>query len=105
MWASLRKLRGLPDATRVYCGHEYTNSNADFALSLDPDNAALKKRADEVLALREAGKPSIPSLLAEEKAINPFLRADDPAMQEAVGLEGRDPVSVFAEIRRRKDRF
>ncbi len=105
MWSSLRKLRGLPDATRVYCGHEYTNSNVDFALSIDPDNDALKKRADEVLALREAGKPSIPSILAEEKAINPFLRADDPAMQEAVGLAGRDPVSVFAEIRRRKDRF
>ena len=105
MWTSLRKLRGLPDTTRVYCGHEYTNSNADFALSIDPDNGALKKRADEVLALCEAGKPSIPSVLAEEKAINPFLRADDPAMQEAVGLAGRDPVSVFAEIRRRKDRF
>ncbi len=105
MWSGLLKLRGLPGGTRVYCGHEYTNSNADFALSIDPDNGALKKRADEVLALREAGKPSIPSTIEEEKAINPFLRADDPAIQEAVGLAGRDPVSVFAEVRRRKDRF
>ena len=105
MWGSLRKLRGLPGATRVYCGHEYTNSNADFALAIDPENTALKKRADEVLALREAGKPTIPSTLDEEKTTNPFLRADDPLVQEAVGLAGRDPVSVFAEIRRRKDHF
>ena len=105
MWSSLTKLRDLPDGARVYCAHEYTNANADFALSVDADNPALQARAAEVLALREAGKPTVPSTLAEEKAANPFLRADDAALQRAAGLSGRDPVSVFAEIRRRKDRF
>ena len=105
MWESLSRLRDLPGETRVYCAHEYTNSNADFALSVDPDNPALKKRADEVLALREAGKPTVPSSLAEECAANPFLRADAPDLQRAAGLVGRDAVEVFTEIRRRKDRF
>ena len=105
MWESLEKLRALPDHTRVYCAHEYTNANADFALTVEPDNAALKARADAVLALREAGKPTVPSTMAEERATNPFLRADVPDLQRAAGMEGQDPVSVFAEVRRRKDRF
>ena len=105
MWESLSKLRALPDDTLVYCAHEYTNANADFALSQDPDNLALKKRADEVLRLREAGEPTVPSVLGDEKACNPFLRADVPAFQAAAGLTGMDPVAVFAEVRSRKDRF
>ncbi len=105
MWSSLRKLRALPDDARVYCAHEYTNANADFALTVEPDNPDLQARADEVLALREAGKPTVPSTMAMERAANPFLRADDPALQSAAGLAGRDAVSVFAEIRSRKDRF
>jgi len=105
MWSSLSKLRALPDATRVYCAHEYTNANADFALTQEPDNPALRKRADEVLRLRESGKPSVPSLLGEEKAANPFLRADNPALLAAAGLEGMGAVDAFAEIRGRKDRF
>jgi len=105
MWESLGKLRALPDDTRVYCGHEYTNDNADFALTLDPDNPALTARADQVLALREAGEPTLPALLGEEKAANPFLRADDDALRRGLGLAGRDDVAVFAEIRRRKDVF
>ena len=105
MWASLGKLRALPDDTRVYCGHEYTSENAGFALTLDPDNPALKRRAAEARALDEAGKPTIPALLADEKAANPFFRADDPALAAAVGLAGRDAVSVFAEIRRRRNEF
>ncbi len=105
MWTSLRKLRELPDDTKVYCGHEYTNSNADFALSVDSGNAALKRRADEVVSLREAGRPTIPATLGEEKATNPFLRADDAGLGDAMGLDGQDPVAVFAEIRRRKDNF
>ena len=104
-WNSLTKLRALPDATRVYCGHEYTQSNARFAVAIDPENAALKVRAAEIDALRAEGKPTIPSLLGQEKAINPFLRADDPAMQAAVGMSGGDPAAVFAEIRTRKDNF
>ncbi|MCB2102549.1 MAG: hydroxyacylglutathione hydrolase [Rhodobacterales bacterium] len=105
MWASLSKLRALPDATRVYCAHEYTNANADFALSVEPDNATLVARADQVTALRQAGRPTVPSTLAEERATNPFLRADVPALLAAAGLRGQDPVAAFAEIRRRKDVF
>jgi hydroxyacylglutathione hydrolase len=105
MWSSLTKLRALPGDTRVYCGHEYTESNARFALALDPENPALRRRADEVRTLRAEGRPTVPSTLAVERATNPFLRADDPALQEAAGLAGRDPIAAFAEIRRRKDVF
>jgi hydroxyacylglutathione hydrolase len=104
-WNSLTKLRALPDSTRVFCGHEYTQSNARFAVAVDPDNAALKARAEEIDSVRAAGKPTIPSLLGQEKAINPFLRADVPDMQAAVGMSGADPSAVFAEIRKRKDNF
>ncbi|HYD98770.1 MAG TPA: hydroxyacylglutathione hydrolase [Alphaproteobacteria bacterium] len=105
MWASLARLRALPDATRIHCGHEYTQSNARFALAVDPDNAALQARAAEVGRLRAAGAPTLPARLGEEKAANPFLRADDPALAAALGLAGADPVAVFAELRGRKDRF
>lgn len=105
MWASLKKLRGLPGATRVYCGHEYTENNARFALAVDPDNAVLGRRAAEVRALRAQGRPTVPSLLADERAANPFLRADDPAFLAAAGLDGLDPIAAFAEIRRRKNAF
>jgi hydroxyacylglutathione hydrolase len=105
MWSSLSKLRALPDETNVYCAHEYTSANADFALTIEPGNAALKARAENVQALRWAGKPTVPSTMAEEKTANPFLRADQPELIKAAGLAGKDAVSVFAEIRRRKDRF
>ncbi|HTO27065.1 MAG TPA: hydroxyacylglutathione hydrolase C-terminal domain-containing protein, partial [Devosia sp.] len=105
MWAGVKALRELPDDTLVYCGHEYTQSNAKFALSIDPDNAALRKRADEVAALRLAGRPTIPFLLGEDKAANPFLRADDPVLARHYGLEGADPAEVFAAIRKGKDNF
>jgi hydroxyacylglutathione hydrolase len=105
MWASLGRLRALPDETRVYCGHEYTESNAQFALTLDPDNAALQARAAEVRALRARGLPTLPSTMAVERATNPFLRADAPELQRATGAGSGDPVATFAEIRRRKDTF
>jgi hydroxyacylglutathione hydrolase len=105
MWASLVRLRELPANTRVYCGHEYTESNARFALGLDADNPALRRRAEEVRVLRAQGLPTVPSLLVEERAANPFLRADDARLQAAIGLAGREPVETFAEIRRRKDAF
>jgi len=105
MWASLEKLRALPDDTRIYCGHEYTESNARFARSIDPDNEALAAKAESVAAARRAGEPTIPATLGEEKAANPFLRADDPALAAAVGRAGAPPAEVFAEIRRRKDSF
>jgi hydroxyacylglutathione hydrolase len=105
MWSSLRKLRELPGDTRVYCAHEYTESNARFALAIDPGNQALRRRADQVRALRREGRPTVPSTLTVERAANPFLRADDPVLQRAVGLVDGDPVAAFAEIRRRKDVF
>jgi hydroxyacylglutathione hydrolase len=104
MWASLGRLRALPEETRIYCGHEYTESNARFALTLDPGNAALQARAAEVRELRAQSLPTLPSTIAVERATNPFLRADAPELQRAVGA-GPDPVACFAEIRRRKDSF
>ncbi len=105
MWASLLKLRALPDGTKVHCAHEYTQSNARFALSVDPGNAALRARARSVDEARAAGRATVPSALGEEKATNPFLRADDPAFARAMGLAGRPPAEVFAAIRAAKDRF
>jgi hydroxyacylglutathione hydrolase len=104
-WTSLAALRALPDSTKVYCGHEYTASNARYALSIDGDNADLQARAAEIEALRAEGKPTVPSLLGQEKAINPFLRADDPAIAAAVGKAGADPVTVFAAVREGRDNF
>ncbi|MBP2229608.1 hydroxyacylglutathione hydrolase [Azospirillum agricola] len=105
MWESLGKLRALSDSTRVYCGHEYTLSNARFAVTVDPENGALLERAEIIAAMRERGEPTIPSTVGLERRTNPFLRADDPAVQAAVGLPGAAPERVFAEIRRRKDHF
>lgn len=105
MWEGVKFLRSLPDDTLVYCGHEYTEGNARFALSIDPDNAALQKRAAEVTALRAAGKATIPFPLGEDKAANPFLRADDPALARHFGLDGASPADVFAAIRKGKDNF
>jgi hydroxyacylglutathione hydrolase len=105
MWTSLQRLRGLPPETRIYCAHEYTEANIQFAVTVEPDNAALRQREAEVKALRGAGKYSIPSLLGEECAANPFLRADAPELAAAIGMVGRDAVDIFTEVRRRKDSF
>ena len=105
MWASLSKLAALPDETIVCSGHEYTQSNAKFAVTVDPNNAALQQRVADIDRARAAGEPTVPSTLALEKATNPFLRAADPAIQAHLGMENADPVAVFAEIRARKDRF
>jgi len=105
MWGSLTKLRALPDATRVYCAHEYTQANARFALTVETDNRALIERAAEIDALRAADKRTVPSLLGVEKATNPFLRADMDSVALAVGLPNAGPVDVFAEVRVRKDNF
>jgi hydroxyacylglutathione hydrolase len=105
MWESLLKLRNLPDDTQVYCGHEYTAANIAFALTVDPDNKALRARADEVAALRATGKPTIPVSIGAEKAANPFLRADDPALAESLGMKGRPAAEVFGKIRGAKDNF
>ena len=105
MWASLSKLMTLPDATRVYCGHEYTQSNGRFALTLEPGNAALVQRMREVDAARAKGAPTIPSTIGLEKQTNPFLRPQSPAIRHALGLYHADDVEVFAEMRKRKDNF
>jgi hydroxyacylglutathione hydrolase len=104
MWDSLLKLRALPDDFKLYCGHEYTASNVKFALSVDSDNAALKARAAEVTRLRGENKPTIPSLLGEEKKTNIFLRADDPSVAIKLHMKGASAAEVFGELRERKNK-
>jgi len=107
MYASLQKLRALPDETKVYCGHEYTLANIGFAKGVEPGNAALTAREARDRRLREAGKPTVPSRLGEEKATNPFLRCTEPAVVDSVnkylGTRVSDPVRVFAAIREWKN--
>ncbi len=105
MWASLEKLRGLPGDTRVYCAHEYTQSNGRFALSVEPGNAALVARMRDVDARRAANQPTVPSTLAEELATNPFLRPDSAEIQAAVERVGAPLHEVFGATRARKDVF
>lgn len=105
MWDSLSKLAALPAETVVYSGHEYTQSNARFALTVDPDNAELQNRAAEIDSARAAGAPTVPSTLALELATNPFLRSADPGMRSHLGMEAATDAEVFAEVRGRKDRF
>jgi hydroxyacylglutathione hydrolase len=105
MWGSLQKLMALPTDTAVYCGHEYTQANARFALTIEPDSAALQKRAGEVDALRARGEATLPTTIGLELETNPFLRPQVPAIQRRLGMEGRPEWEVFAEIRERKNRF
>ena len=106
MWDSLSKLRDLPPDTRIYCAHEYTAANGRFARLVERDNPALAARVEQVARLRAAELPTIPAILADERAANPFLRADEASVARAVGLEpGTAPARIFAELRRRKDVF
>src|SRR3954467_11150426 len=98
MWTSLRKLRDLPGDTRVYCGHEYTLANIKFAQTIEPDNAALKARAAQAAKQVADGQWTIPTTIDEEKAANPFLRADVPEVAKLLGLAGKTADAVFAEI-------
>ncbi len=104
MWQSLSRLKALPRGTTLYCAHEYTQANARFAITVDPDNRALQAYVAEVDSLRAAGHWTVPTTLAKELAANPFLRADEPGLQAAMGHPG-DAIATFAEIRARKDRF
>ena len=104
-WTSLSRLRALPDDMRVYCAHEYTQSNARFAVTIETSNKALLARSAAIDAARARGEATVPSLLGEEKETNPFLRADVPAVQAAVGLSGSSPIDVFTAVRQRKDVF
>ncbi|MTI09469.1 hydroxyacylglutathione hydrolase [Curvivirga aplysinae] len=105
MWDSLLKLRNLPTDTNVYCAHEYTSANADFAITIEPKNEDLKKRVEKIKQMRDLDMPTVPSKLKEEVKTNPFLRADDADIAAFLKLDGEDPATVFAEIRRRKDKF
>jgi len=105
MWHSLSQLMALPAQTVVCSGHEYTASNARFAQSLGADTPALAARLAAIAAARAAGQPTVPSILGDEVATNPFLRAVDPAMKAALGMAGAPDAAVFAELRARKDRF
>lgn len=105
MYESLRKLAALPPETKVYCGHEYTLSNARFALTVDPTNEALKERAARIEEQRARGEATLPTTIGEELATNPFLRWDDPAIRKHLGMEGASDAEVLGEIRKRKDNF
>ena len=104
MWTSLAKIAKLPPATVVYCGHEYTLANVKFAMTIEPENEALKKRAAEVEALIAAGKPTLPTRVDLELATNPFLRPASAAIRKRLALEGAADWQVFAEVRERKNR-
>ena len=105
MWNSLQKLLLLPDSTTVYCAHEYTQANANFALTVDPDNAALQIRATEIAKLRANNQPTIPTNIGLERSTNPFLRPDSPTLRATLNMEDASDVEVFAEVRARKDKF
>ena len=105
MWASLKKLRDLPDDTEFYCGHEYTAANIRFARTVEPNNKDLAAREAEAKREIEKGMPTIPVTIGEEKLANPFLRADLPEVATGIGMAGKPAADVFAEIRARKNRF
>jgi len=105
LWQSLQKLKSLPGATRIYCTHEYTQTNGRFALSLEPDNPQLQEKMQRVNQLRAMQQPTVPSTIAEELATNPFFREDSLTLQKTLKMTGRQAVEVFAEIRKLKDEF
>ena len=105
MWESLQKLRVLPPDTVICSGHEYTAANARFAATIDPSNPRLISRMEEIDAARAAGRYTVPSMLRDELDTNPFLRPDDPTVQDHLGMTGASTADVFTEIRNRKDNF
>jgi hydroxyacylglutathione hydrolase len=105
MWQSLSRLAALPPETLVCPGHEYAQSNARFALTIEPANPALISRANAITEARNAGRPTVPTPLSLERATNPFLRADLPEVKALIGLPDASDAAAFAAIRARKDRF
>ncbi len=105
MWSSLQKILSWPDDTRIYCAHEYTQSNARFALTVEPQNLELRERAAAVARLRAAGKATVPSTLGEERATNPFLRPQSRELRATIQLHHAADVDVFAKTRALKDAF
>ncbi len=105
MWDSLKKLIALPDDTRVYCAHEYTQANARFALTIEPENQALTEQAEAIGWARERGAPTIPTSIGAEKAANPFLRPHSRFIRQRLGLQDASDAEVFGAVRARKDVF
>jgi len=110
MYQSLEKLKSLDNQINMYCGHEYTVANLQFALAVEPNKAELLTRIEKVQKMRNDGHPSLPVLLAEEKQTNPFLRCDDKALAASVlkkmaHVDVNDPISVFTQLRKWKDKF
>jgi len=109
MYESLNeRLGALPDSTRVYCGHEYTAKNLEFAAHMEPGNAAIREKAARVRALREQGKPTVPSTIGEERATNPFMRVNSPEILSRVAADlagDRTPAAVLGAVRRAKDQY
>ncbi len=105
MLHSLKKLCKLPGSTKVFCGHEYTKKNLEFAHSIEPDNEEVKKRLDQVKALRAENFPTLPTTIAEEKLTNPFLRCDSPSLKHALQMDNASELEVFTKIRALKDVF
>ncbi len=105
MWASLKKLRDLPNDTEIFCGHEYTLANIKFARTVEPDNPVLAARESQARKQIEEGEPTIPTTIGDEKLANCFLRADLPEVAAGIGMAGKPAVEVFTEIRARKNKF
>jgi hydroxyacylglutathione hydrolase len=105
MFASLMKMMSLDDATRIYCGHEYTEENLAFATMVEPDNPRITQKLANVRELRSKAIPSVPSTVADEKATNPFVRVHQKTIRRRLDMEDASDIAVFAELRRRKDRF
>ncbi len=105
MWKSLQKIMALPPETMIYCGHEYSHANANFALTIEPGNPSLQKRAQDIQSLRAQGKLTLPVSLEAELQQNPFLRPDSEEIQRQLGMSGHPLATIFSEIRQRKDRY
>jgi len=105
LWHSLQKLKALPNATKVYCTHEYTQTNGRFALTVEPNNLQLQQRMIEVNRLRGNNQPTIPTTIAKELATNPFLREDSMELRNTMGMVNSQSVEAFAKVRLLKDNF
>jgi len=103
--ASLQRIKHLPGATSIYCGHEYTVKNGEFALTVDPDNALLRQYVERARDARAQDKPTVPSTVNAERGANPFLRPEDEHIRAELAMEDASDVAVFAELRKRKDQF
>ena len=105
MFASLQKIKKLPDDTQVLFGHEYTKKNLEFALFIEPDNQAVRDRLEQVCRLREKHTPTVPANLAKERSTNPFLRTDDKHLASALGMENASPRERFIRLRNLRDEY